>query len=180
MKIKNTQHAENMLILQEIRVYVAKPQSLSTKGNVYIFPPSVGPMRAWALWETDKQLCRQRSRQDPHSVWGRQTHRHPQSSEWGSRKSGQQPRQKAYLPQIHGEEVAAIGSHWGRGRGSVVWCVTDNRSMSPTLSAVTAGPCPAARVCSVCGSPGGLVWISGGSDVLVNYQLKKQVSRGSQ
>lgn len=65
MKIKNTQHAKNMLILQEICVYVAKPQRLSTKGNFYVFPPSVGPMRAWALWETDKQRCRQRDRQEP-------------------------------------------------------------------------------------------------------------------
>lgn len=41
MKMKNTQHAKNRLIIPEISVYMNKPRSLSTKGNFYIFPPSI-------------------------------------------------------------------------------------------------------------------------------------------
>ena len=41
MKMKNTQHAKNRLIIPEICVYMNKPRSLSTKGNFYVFPPSI-------------------------------------------------------------------------------------------------------------------------------------------
>lgn len=90
--------------------------------------------------------------------------------------SGQQPRKKGLF----------ITNSW-RGGGRTWWplrkrpgfrgvmCDRDKRSMNPHAErAVTAEPRLAVRVCSACGSPGGLVWILGGSDVLVNYQLKNK------